>query len=87
MRTPYQIVADHYAANERKDLPGMLADLADDAAWTEMAGFPCAGTYMGAQQVVDNVFAVLGQAWDGYGFTLERIEQVIREALIQQVSE
>ena len=73
MRTPYQIVADHYAANARHDLPGMLADLADDVQWTEMAGFPCAGTHIGAQQIVDNVFAVLGRDWDGYGFTLERL--------------
>jgi uncharacterized protein len=73
MRTPYQIVADHYAASARRDLPGMLADLADDVQWTEMAGFPCAGTYTGAQQIVDNVFAVLGRDWEGFGFTLERL--------------
>ena len=73
MRTPYQIVADHYAANVRHDLPGMLADLADDVQWTEMAGFPCAGTYTSAQQIVDNVFAVLGRDWVGFGFTLERL--------------
>ena len=73
MRTPYQIVADHYAASARRDLPGMLADLADDVQWTEMAGFPCAGTYTSAQQIVDNVFAVLGRDWVGFGFTLERL--------------
>jgi ketosteroid isomerase-like protein len=73
MRTPYQIVADHYAASARRDLPGMFADMADDVQWTEMAGFPCAGTYTGAQQIVDNVFTVLGRDWEGYSFTLERL--------------
>ena len=73
MRTPYQIVADHYAASARQDLTGMLADVAADVQWTEMAGFPCAGTYVGAQQIIDNVFAVLGRDWDGFSFTLERL--------------
>lgn len=73
MRTPYQIVADHYAASARRDLSGMLADLADDVQWTEMAGFPCAGTYTGAQQIIDNVFVVLGRDWVDFGFTLERL--------------
>lgn len=73
MRTPYQIVADHYAASARRDLPGMLTDLADDVQWTEMAGFPCAGTYTGVQQIVDNVFVVLDRDWEGFGFTLERL--------------
>lgn len=73
MRTPYQIVADHYAASARRDLPGMLADLGDDVQWTEMAGFPCAGTYTGAQQIVDNVFAVLGRDWEDFSVTVERL--------------
>jgi ketosteroid isomerase-like protein len=42
-----------------------------DVRWTEMAGFPCAGTWVGPQQVLDNVFAVLGSAWQGYQFKLE----------------
>lgn len=73
MRTPYQIIADHYAASDRHDLPGMLADLAPDARWTEMAGFPCAGTYVGAQAVVQNVFERLGADWKSYRFELERL--------------
>lgn len=73
MRTPYQIVADHYAASDRGDIAAMMADLAEDAQWTEMAGFPCAGTHVGAQQVIDKVFKVLGLEWEGYGFKLERL--------------
>lgn len=73
MRTPLQIVADHYAASDRHDLEAMLADLADDANWTEMAGSQCAGTYVGRDQVVDNVFKVLGGEWEGYAFHLERL--------------
>ena len=39
--------------------------------WTEMAGFPCAGTWVGPQAVVDNVFSALGRDWIGYRFESE----------------
>lgn len=51
----------------------MLVDMADDVQWTEMAGFPCAGTHVGAQQVIEKVFKALGAAWDDYAFRLERL--------------
>lgn len=73
MRSNLQIITDHYAASDRRDLPAMLADLADDVQWTEMAGFPCAGTYVGAPQVIDKVFKVLGAEWDDYTFALQRL--------------
>lgn len=73
MRTPFQIVAEHYAASDRGDLAGMMADVADDVAWTEMAGFPCAGTHIGPGQVIERVFQVLGSQWQDYRFTLESL--------------
>ncbi|KQW62153.1 nuclear transport factor 2 family protein [Variovorax sp. Root411] len=73
MRTPHQIVADHYAASDRQDLEAMFADMADDVQWTEMAGFPCAGTHVGPAQVIEKVFKVLGAEWEGYRFVLERL--------------
>jgi ketosteroid isomerase-like protein len=73
MRNNLQIIREHYAASGRGDLKGMLADLAPDAAWTEMAGFPYAGTYIGPQAVADGVFKRIGNDWDGYTFTLERL--------------
>jgi ketosteroid isomerase-like protein len=73
MRTPHQIIADHYAASDRQDLPAMFADMADDVQWTEMAGFPCAGTHVGPAQVIERVFKVLGTEWEGYRFVLERL--------------
>lgn len=73
MRTPHQIVADHYAASDRQDLDAMFADVADDVQWTEMAGFPCAGTHVGPAQVIEKVFKALGAEWEGYRFVLERL--------------
>ena len=73
MRSNLDIVKAHYAASDRGDIAGMMADVSPQARWTEMAGFPCAGTWIGPQQVIDNVFAVLGSAWAGYQFKLERL--------------
>ena len=73
MRTAYQIISDHYAASARGDLAGMMAEVAPDVQWTEMAGFPCAGTHIGPAQVIDKVFKVLGGEWEGYGFHLETL--------------
>lgn len=72
-RTPLQIVGEHYAASARGDIGGMLADMADDVRWTEMAGFPCAGTHVGRAAIVANVFAVLARDWHGYHFVLEQL--------------
>ena len=73
MRSPHQIVADHYAASARGDLAAMMAEVAPDVRWTEMAGFPCAGTHVGPAQVTDKVFKVLGREWEGYRFALETL--------------
>ncbi|MRN66312.1 hypothetical protein BR10RB9215_C20932 [Brucella sp. 10RB9215] len=73
MRTAYEIVKAHYDANARRDMDGMLADIAQDCRWTEMDGFPCAGTYVGPEAIVENVFAALGAVWDDYTFTLDRL--------------
>lgn len=73
MRNAFDIVKAHYDANDRRDMDGMLADIAPDCRWTEMDGFPCAGTYVGPEEIFKNVFQALGQAFDGYTFKLERL--------------
>ncbi len=73
MSEAYEIVKAHYAASDRGDLGGMLAPLADDCAWTEAAGFPCAGTYIGPEEVKKNVFFALGDLFDNFTFTLNQL--------------
>jgi uncharacterized protein len=67
------VIKAHYAASDRGDLPGMLAPLADDVTWTEMAGFPYAGTYIGPDAVRDNVFRRLAGEWDDYTADVEEV--------------
>jgi ketosteroid isomerase-like protein len=67
------MIEGHYAASDRGDLAGMLAPLAADVEWTEMAGFPCAGTYRGPEAVAENVFAALAAEWDGYTLKVDEV--------------
>lgn len=73
MPTNFEIIKAHYAGSDSKDLAAMLAPLTAETRWTEMAGFPCAGTYIGPEAVVEHVFMALGAAWDGYTLKLERL--------------
>ena len=73
MRTAFDVVKAHYDANDRRNIEGMLADIGPDTQWTEMAGFPCAGTYRGREAIVENVFKVLVSMFDDYTFKLEQL--------------
>ena len=66
MSTPLQSIQDHYAASAKGDLEGMLAPLAPDVSWTEMAGFPYAGTYIGPEAVQAHVFDRINAEWEDY---------------------
>jgi len=63
---PRDVVRRQYLASAAGDLEALRATLAPDVEWTEMAGFPLAGTYRTPQGVTSNVMEVLGRDWDGW---------------------
>ncbi|MBN9178662.1 MAG: nuclear transport factor 2 family protein [Microbacterium sp.] len=67
------IIRRHYDASDRGDVDGMIADLDPAVRWTEAAGFPYAGTYVGAEAVVAGVFSRLQDDWDGYTLSIDEI--------------
>lgn len=67
------IITEHYAASDRGDLDGMLAPLADDVSWTEAAGFPYAGTYLGPDAVAAGVFQRIQDEWDDYTVAIDEV--------------
>lgn len=73
MSRNYEAIEAHYAGSDAKDLGRMMAPVTETTAWTEMAGFPCAGTYVGPEAILAGVFKRIGEEWDGYDFTLERL--------------
>lgn len=73
MSANLEIIRAHYRGSDHKDLDAMMAPITDATAWTEMAGFPYAGTYVGRDAIIDGVFRRIGEEWDGYTFSLERL--------------
>jgi uncharacterized protein len=63
---PADVVRRQYLASARGDLEGLRATLADDIEWTEMAGFPLAGTYRTPEGVTSGVMERLGREWDDW---------------------
>jgi ketosteroid isomerase-like protein len=60
------IIRSAYEAFARGDVPAVLVVLAPDVSWTEAEGFPYAGTYLGPDAVLKNVFMKLGTEWQGF---------------------
>jgi hypothetical protein len=63
---PADVVRRQYLASARGDLEALRATLAPDVEWTEMAGFPLAGTYRTPAGVTTNVMEKLAVDWDGW---------------------
>ncbi|WP_086563875.1 nuclear transport factor 2 family protein [Streptomyces africanus] len=63
---PADVVRRQYLASAAGDLEALRATLAPDVEWTEMAGFPLAGTYRTPDGVTTHVMEKLGQDWDGW---------------------
>ncbi|MDN3482885.1 nuclear transport factor 2 family protein [Arthrobacter sp. APC 3897] len=63
---PRDVVRRQYMASAAGDLEALRATMAPDVEWTEMAGFPLAGTYRTPSGVTANVMEILGRDWDGW---------------------
>ncbi|MFX1737083.1 nuclear transport factor 2 family protein [Paraburkholderia sp. A1RI_3L] len=66
MTTNLDIIRATYEGSSEENGKNLLSVLAPDATWTEAAGFPYAGTYIGPEQIISGVFQRLGTEWDGY---------------------
>lgn len=64
-----EIARRAYAAFAAGDIGTVLSVLSPAIRWTEAAGGPYGGVYVGPQQVVENVFMKLGSEWDGFSAT------------------
>ena len=71
--TNKEIVQGMYQSFATGDVPEVLAAFANDISWTEADGFPLAGTYIGPQAVVENVFMRLGEFSDNWAVEVDRL--------------
>ncbi|MFL5861432.1 MAG: nuclear transport factor 2 family protein [Solirubrobacteraceae bacterium] len=72
MPTNQEIIENGYARFAAGDAPGALADMADDIQWSQADGFPVAGTHVGPQAVLEEVFMRLGEIGDDFAVTPEQ---------------
>lgn len=68
-----EIIRGLYESFASGDVAAVTAAFADDIAWTEADGFPLAGTYIGPQAVVENVFMRLADFSDNWGVVVDRL--------------
>jgi ketosteroid isomerase-like protein len=69
----FEAIRAHYAGSDRKDTGAMMAPITSETRWTEMAGFPYAGTYVGKDAIIAGVFRRIAEEWTDYTFSLERL--------------
>jgi ketosteroid isomerase-like protein len=65
-QSPVEVVRRQYLAAATGNLDELRATLAADVEWTEMAGFPLAGTYRGPDEVLSGVMMKFGDDWEGF---------------------
>ena len=68
-RPPVETVRACYAALSCADIDALVAELAPDVAWTETAGGPYSGTFVGAEAVAQRLFARLSADWQDFSAT------------------
>ena len=66
MKTNLDIIRATYEGSSQENGKHLLAVLTPDTRWTEAAGFPYAGTYVGAEQILAGVFQRLATEWENY---------------------
>jgi ketosteroid isomerase-like protein len=71
--TSAEVARSFYNAVEGGDLPGGLALLAPDCAWTEMESFGSAGVYHGPDEVREEIFFRIGGEWEGFAVTVDAV--------------
>ncbi|WP_293889176.1 MULTISPECIES: nuclear transport factor 2 family protein [unclassified Sphingobacterium] len=68
----YLGISHEFVSKIRKKGKNLETHLAPNAEWTEAAGFPYAGTYIGIAEISKNVFYRLATEWIDYKFTPEK---------------
>ena len=67
------IVRNLYEDFAKGDIPAVLAKFDESITWTEADGFPLAGTFIGPQAVLENVFMRLAEFSENWGVAVDRL--------------
>lgn len=61
-----EIIKGIYESFATGNVPAILGAFDESMSWTEAEGFMYAGTYVGANAIVENVFMRLATEWEGF---------------------
>src|SRR5438045_191001 len=64
--TNVEIIKGLYNSFASGDVPAVLGAMAANISWTEAEGFPYAGTYIGPNAILENVFMKYATEWEGF---------------------
>ena len=67
------LIRGMYSSFASGDVPAVLGLFDPEISWTEAAGFPYAGTYIGPNAVLEKVFMRLATEWDGFAAVPDEI--------------
>lgn len=71
--TNKEIIRQIYQSFASGDVPDVIGKFSYDISWTEADGFPLAGTFVGPQAVVENVFMRLSELGDDWAVVVDRL--------------
>ena len=68
-----ELIEALYEGFARFDAPAMVGALDERVEWTEAEGFPYAGTHVGPQAMLDNVWTRMATEWSRWAAIPDRI--------------
>ncbi|MCE5172722.1 nuclear transport factor 2 family protein [Paenibacillus profundus] len=74
--TNLEIVRSTYEGPSSSNAQRLLEALSEHVEWTEAAGFPYGGTYIGPEAVMENVFSRLASEWNDYKASVHTYHEV-----------
>ncbi|CAG9612469.1 hypothetical protein BACCIP111899_01646 [Bacillus rhizoplanae] len=81
-RTNLEIIRSTYEGSASENAQHLLAALSENVEWTEAAGFPYGGTYIGAEAIMENVFSRLASEWNDYKASVHTYHEVKGKGVI-----
>lgn len=75
-RTNLEIIRSTYEGPSSSNAQHLLEALSEQVEWTEAAGYPYGGTYIGAEAVMENVFSRLISEWNDYKASVHTYHEV-----------
>ncbi|HDR7842703.1 TPA: nuclear transport factor 2 family protein [Bacillus toyonensis] len=76
LKSNLEIIQSTYEGSASSNAKHLAESLSEKIEWTEAKGFPYGGTYIGTEDIMENVFSRLGSEWDDYKASVNMYHEV-----------